>query len=823
MAKRMTPSAYLETVTSIPRECSNVKNDELYDSEGELLENQSDSHGSNGNSIIIESSDNEISDKNNGDEPSDSDYENIPDIRTRGCMRLHSSSEDEELYTMKGRTITTDNFFTSFPLALKLLSKNTSLFGTIRANKRELPKSCKQMKDNSMARSSTLLYESNEYTLTVYKSKRKEVLVLNSKIENATNIRGGNPLGASSNEDEKDKDNVIINTTTSDNINEIIKSIKEKGPTEKLLPKITLQINHMAKLKAASKKIIPTPNLTNVRKMANTKTPASKSTQSQQQSQLENALKLIETLTKTVEELQNQLKEERESHTKIESFPTTSWKKTDDISKANKPKGKYTIPIDNHIRIEKDTQTRAAAVKRPYASPLMSPTLGNSPKHPQPGTSPGNLQAPTPVLVPTKKKKGKNIKRQYSIRKHKTLKANTNSNIRYPMSVNYRFNTKDNYTKACDTLKTNNIQYYTYTPKSDKNFSILIKNLDGNSDTDTILDELRSKNIKDLNFISVKKFITKKSVSENKILPIYLVQLCLDSRTENLKLIKIVLHSLVYWEKLIKKDRVQCKRCQRIGHIALNCNLNYRRITQNTFLFAHQPTLLQEIKHITSSINNQISRIVENVEINTNRINFIAESLDILLLSETKLNQRHKIDFRNYTTIRTDRPNAKQAGGTAIIIKEEIAFKHIITQTTTCLESTIIEIKLQNAAKLYVVAGYATSSCDLNAKHCSWYNVINNSRGISLNKWIHENEIPYRISLYKTETPSFPKSGAFIDLCIADNRIKFHNTPNHRSLESFPYDSDHRAVKIQISIPTMQTLEIDETVTQNRYNFKQAD
>ncbi|CAK9829682.1 hypothetical protein ANTRET_LOCUS6980, partial [Anthophora retusa] len=57
MAKRMKPSAYLANVTSIPMECSDVENDELYDSEGELLENQSDPHGSNDNSIIIESSD----------------------------------------------------------------------------------------------------------------------------------------------------------------------------------------------------------------------------------------------------------------------------------------------------------------------------------------------------------------------------------------------------------------------------------------------------------------------------------------------------------------------------------------------------------------------------------------------------------------------------------------------------------------------------------------------------------------------------------------------------------------------------------------------
>lgn len=85
-----------------------------------------------------------------------------------------------EPYTMKSKTVTTNNFFTSIPLALKLRSKNTSLLGTICANKRELPKTCK-LKKGSMARFSTLLYQSNGCTLIVYKSKQKKVLMLSTK------------------------------------------------------------------------------------------------------------------------------------------------------------------------------------------------------------------------------------------------------------------------------------------------------------------------------------------------------------------------------------------------------------------------------------------------------------------------------------------------------------------------------------------------------------------------------------------------------------------------------------------------------------------
>lgn len=40
---------------------------------------------------------------------------------------------------------------------------------------------------------------------------------------------------------------------------------------------------------------------------------------------------------------------------------------------------------------------------------------------------------------------------------------------------------------------------------------------------------------------------------------------------------------------------------------------------------------------------------------------------DIVLLSETKLNASHHINFKNYRILRTDRPLAVQGGGTAIV------------------------------------------------------------------------------------------------------------------------------------------------------------
>jgi len=86
-----------------------------------------------------------------------------------------------EPYLDRGRNITTDNFFTSIPLAQKLLARKTTLVGTIRSNKRELPKPVKEKKDKITLFSSDL-YKSENFILTVYKSKPNiKVLLLSTR------------------------------------------------------------------------------------------------------------------------------------------------------------------------------------------------------------------------------------------------------------------------------------------------------------------------------------------------------------------------------------------------------------------------------------------------------------------------------------------------------------------------------------------------------------------------------------------------------------------------------------------------------------------
>jgi hypothetical protein len=89
-----------------------------------------------------------------------------------------------EPFIMKYRTITMDNSFTSIPSANRLIPLKTSILGTLRSNKKELPNIFKQKKD-SMPRFSSLIFQSNKNLLTIYKSKPyKKVLILSTAHKN---------------------------------------------------------------------------------------------------------------------------------------------------------------------------------------------------------------------------------------------------------------------------------------------------------------------------------------------------------------------------------------------------------------------------------------------------------------------------------------------------------------------------------------------------------------------------------------------------------------------------------------------------------------
>ncbi|XP_029973968.1 piggyBac transposable element-derived protein 4-like isoform X5 [Salarias fasciatus] len=84
-----------------------------------------------------------------------------------------------EPFLDKGRNVTTDNFFTSLSLAQRLLSRNTTLLGTVNKTRQEIPQSARQ---TDLKQFSTRVFSIAGATLTVYAPKRKKSVCLLSSM-----------------------------------------------------------------------------------------------------------------------------------------------------------------------------------------------------------------------------------------------------------------------------------------------------------------------------------------------------------------------------------------------------------------------------------------------------------------------------------------------------------------------------------------------------------------------------------------------------------------------------------------------------------------
>lgn len=129
---------------------------------------------------------------------------------------------------------------------------------------------------------------------------------------------------------------------------------------------------------------------------------------------------------------------------------------------------------------------------------------------------------------------------------------------------------------ALELFKKTSTNFYSYTLKQNKNLSYILKGLHNSYTEDEIFTELKNIKINDVKFTKVTRLQTKKSKDNNVLLPVFIVQLSPDSNPSMLKNIKTVNYQLVHWERLKKKEALQCKRCQRVGHAAINCGMTYR-------------------------------------------------------------------------------------------------------------------------------------------------------------------------------------------------------------------------------------------------------
>uniref|UniRef100_A0ABD2WBM5 Endonuclease/exonuclease/phosphatase domain-containing protein n=1 Tax=Trichogramma kaykai TaxID=54128 RepID=A0ABD2WBM5_9HYME len=178
--------------------------------------------------------------------------------------------------------------------------------------------------------------------------------------------------------------------------------------------------------------------------------------------------------------------------------------------------------------------------------------------------------------------------------------------------------------------------------------------------------------------------------------------------------------------------------------------------------------------------------------------------------------------FNNYVIHRSDRPNNKGGGGTAILVKKKIAHSkvcHLNLDKLKDIEATIIKIPTSKGS-LFITSIYAPGSSDvsinneltylceklkldnpmndymfigdMNAKHSAWNNLINNHRGVQLNNWLNNEGGNFNAKMVHSTTPTLYKHNSYIDLLICNNNLSLHSS----NLETLDFESDHRAIAI---------------------------
>lgn len=120
-------------------------------------------------------------------------------------------------------------------------------------------------------------------------------------------------------------------------------------------------------------------------------------------------------------------------------------------------------------------------------------------------------------------------------------------------------------------LSQQKIPFYTYTTLDMKPIRLVLKGVHHSYTPNDIAEDLSSKNVKT---ISIQPMFAKGKVS----MDMFIVNFERGTKiTEVMKSVKYVCHQAVTWQQFIKKDQgTQCRKCQRFGHAASNCGLEYR-------------------------------------------------------------------------------------------------------------------------------------------------------------------------------------------------------------------------------------------------------
>lgn len=137
---------------------------------------------------------------------------------------------------------------------------------------------------------------------------------------------------------------------------------------------------------------------------------------------------------------------------------------------------------------------------------------------------------------------------------------------------------KEDHENVKKELITHLVEFFTYTNRDEKPITYLIKGIHHSHQPFEIKDELEQLYPEQSgNIINITAFSTAKSNTENKKLNMFLIQFKNGTNMRDFVQCTGLLHQKISWEPIKKTNSItQCKRCQRLGHTASNCHLNYR-------------------------------------------------------------------------------------------------------------------------------------------------------------------------------------------------------------------------------------------------------
>lgn len=213
---------------------------------------------------------------------------------------------------------------------------------------------------------------------------------------------------------------------------------------------------------------------------------------------------------------------------------------------------------------------------------------------------------------------------------------------------------------------------------------------------------------------------------------------------------------------------------------------------------------------------------------------------DVVLLSETKIKEKHRMSFKNYKFIRTDRTDNK-GGGCAILINEKFKFETHKINNLKYIEHCAISMhneldnKQINIAAIYnstgrnnikndinTICSYFNSGetiigGDYNAKNTAWGDVKQNESGKSLKEWLDNDGYLNNMVHLPTFKPT--REDSFLDFFLISNRLSIKYSNKHPLyLKILPSFSDHAAVELEVINQKMANQE-----KQTRLDFRNTD